>query len=161
MVGGGVAAVGSTRNSKLCGCTSQIPTRFLTATLPAAPAYTAPGNATPRAKWTYCCDRNDTDTRRGNVTGSANGNNWNCAVTGSQNAADPDFPVKPPYAPWVAVMARWEGPVVRDWRFLCVYDWLGACGAALIGMLARPYIAKVGLVLAPMFGTDPPRAPLR
>ncbi len=32
------------------------------------------------------------------------------AWCGSQNAADPEFRVKPHYAPWVDVMSRWEGP---------------------------------------------------
>ena len=46
------------------------------------------GNASALAKWSYCFDRGDTDTSRGNITGSTTGNNWNCAVTGSQNASD-------------------------------------------------------------------------
>ena len=50
--------------------------------------YVAQGNATALAQWSYCFDRGDTDTSRGNITGSATGNNWNCAVTGSLNAAD-------------------------------------------------------------------------
>ena len=50
--------------------------------------YVAQGNASALAQWSYCFDRGDTDTSRGNITGSATGNNWNCAVTGSPNAAD-------------------------------------------------------------------------
>jgi len=50
--------------------------------------YVAQGNASALAQWSYCFDRGDTDTSRGNITGTATGNNWNCAVTGSQNAAD-------------------------------------------------------------------------
>lgn len=50
--------------------------------------YVASGNATALAQWSYCFDRGDTDTSRGNITGSSVGNNWNCSVTGSQNAAD-------------------------------------------------------------------------
>ena len=50
--------------------------------------YVGQGNASALAKWSYCFDRGDTDTSRGNITGSAIGNNWNCAVTGSLNAAD-------------------------------------------------------------------------
>ncbi|RFO95826.1 hypothetical protein DIC66_16710 [Rhodoferax lacus] len=50
--------------------------------------YVAAGNATALAQWSYCFDRGDTDTSRGNITGSTVGNNWNCSVTGSANAAD-------------------------------------------------------------------------
>ena len=63
--------------------TGQMPTSLDNATLPSTPGYTALGDATALAKWEYCFDRGDGDTSRGNVTGSANGNNWNCSVTGS------------------------------------------------------------------------------
>lgn len=48
-----------------------------------AGSFTALGNANALAQWSYCFDRGDTDTSRGNVTGSSIGNNWNCAVPGS------------------------------------------------------------------------------
>ena len=47
--------------------------------------YTQIGNADALAMWSYCFDRGDTDNSRG-VT-----NSWNCAVTGSLNAADPSW----------------------------------------------------------------------
>jgi hypothetical protein len=50
--------------------------------------YVAAGNATALAQWSYCFDRGDTDTSRGNITGTATGNNWNCSVTGSANASN-------------------------------------------------------------------------
>ncbi len=50
--------------------------------------YVASGNATALAQWSYCFDRNDADKSRGNITGTSVGNNWNCSVTGSQNASD-------------------------------------------------------------------------
>ena len=71
--------------------TGQMPLALDSATLPTSAGYTALGNATALAKWEYCFDRADADTSRGNVTGSANGNNWNCSVTGSLNAADPSW----------------------------------------------------------------------
>ena len=71
--------------------TGQMPTSLDSATLPTSAGYTALGNATALAQWEYCFDRGDSDTSRGNVTGSAIGNNWNCAVTGSLNAADPSW----------------------------------------------------------------------
>lgn len=52
---------------------------------------TAAGNASALAMWSYCFDRGDTDTSRGNTTNSTIGNNWNCSVTGSANAADPSW----------------------------------------------------------------------
>jgi len=79
--------------------TGQIPTALDSATLPNAPIYNANGSrytplgsATALAQWEYCFDRGDTDTSRGNTAvGSGVGNNWNCAVTGSLNAADPSW----------------------------------------------------------------------
>ena len=51
---------------------------------PRAPGYSPLGNATALAKWSYCFDRGDTDTSRGNTTvGGTDGNNWDCSVTGS------------------------------------------------------------------------------
>jgi MFS family permease len=50
------------------------------------------GNATALSQWSYCFDRNDTDTSRGDTAvGSGVGNNWNCSVTGSANEADPSW----------------------------------------------------------------------
>lgn len=53
--------------------------------LPTGAGYAALGNANALAQWSYCFDRGDTDTSRGA------GNNWNCSVTGSANAADPSW----------------------------------------------------------------------
>ncbi|MDY0743708.1 hypothetical protein SNE35_04290 [Paucibacter sp. R3-3] len=68
--------------------TGQIPLATETASLPASGAYTALGNADALAQWSYCFDRGDTDKSRGNITGSSVGNNWNCAVPGSNSTAD-------------------------------------------------------------------------
>lgn len=57
--------------------------------LPDGPGYKAKGNASALAQWSYCFDRGDTDTSRGNATGTNVGNNWDCSVAGSQNAVDP------------------------------------------------------------------------
>jgi len=66
--------------------TGQIPNAVETETLPAAPPYTALGNANPLAQFEYCFDRGDTDTSRGTAS-----NNWDCSVPGSLNAADPSW----------------------------------------------------------------------
>jgi hypothetical protein len=71
--------------------TGQIPASLDGASLPASPPYTALGNATALAQWSYCFDRGDTDTSRGNTTGSSVGNNWDCSVPGSANSADPSW----------------------------------------------------------------------
>ncbi len=43
---------------------------------------------------------------------------------GSQNCADPEFRIKPKYAPWVDIMLRFEGPVVAQNQLLFASDWL-------------------------------------
>ncbi|MBC8025470.1 MAG: hypothetical protein H7Y89_05740 [Steroidobacteraceae bacterium] len=54
--------------------------------------YTTLGDANALSQWSYCFDRNDTDTSRGNtVVGGTVGNNWNCSVTGSANETDPSW----------------------------------------------------------------------
>ena len=44
--------------------------------------------------------------------------------SGSRNCADPEFRVKPKYAPWVDIMLRIEGPVVAQNQMLFASDWL-------------------------------------
>src|SRR5262249_32872697 len=65
--------------------TGQIPTALDTAVLPSSPPYVPVGNADALAQWEYCFDRADGDTSRGA------GNNWDCSVPGSLNAADPSW----------------------------------------------------------------------
>jgi hypothetical protein len=77
--------------------TGQIPASVYTQTLPTTPGYTPLGNANALAMWAYCFDRGVSDTSRGNLVtqpGNVNtgtGNNWNCSVPGSLNAAAPDW----------------------------------------------------------------------
>ncbi|MGH8516137.1 MAG: hypothetical protein ACREUE_01625 [Panacagrimonas sp.] len=86
--------------------TGQIPAGLNDASLPTAPViaantsrYTAVGNADALAKWEYCFDRNDTDDSRGNTTSTSGiGNNWDCSVPGSANAADVTTPWSAPAA---------------------------------------------------------------
>jgi cardiolipin synthase len=62
------------------------------------------------------------------------------AVTycGSQNCADPEFRVKPRYAPWVDVLLRFEGPVARQNQHLFASDWMAWSTDDLTALLARP-----------------------
>jgi cardiolipin synthase len=77
------------------------------------------------------------------------------AWCGSQNAADPEFRIKPRYAPWVDVMTRWEGPVARDWQFLFVSDWMGEQGEDLSALLTAAPAEPVGKIEAQVIGTGP------
>jgi hypothetical protein len=72
--------------------TGQFPAGVYSQTLPTSAGYSPLGNATALSEWSYCFDRGDTDTSRGNTTvGGSEGNNWNCSVEGSPNAADPNW----------------------------------------------------------------------
>jgi cardiolipin synthase len=79
------------------------------------------------------------------------------AWCGSQNFADPEFRIKPRYAPWVDVMTRWEGPVAKHMQFLFVSDWLAEGGEDISGLLteASPPPPGVGTVIAQVIGTGP------
>lgn len=85
------SVVAGHEHSSMSVITGQIPRSLDDAKLPATAGYAALGNASALAQWSYCFDRGDSDTSRGNVTGTTTGNNWNCAVTGSANAADPSW----------------------------------------------------------------------
>src|SRR5882672_342758 len=76
--------------------TGQIPAALDSATLPTSPGpitarYTPLGNADALAKWVYCFDAGVTDLSRGDQHLSSVGNNWDCSVPGSLNAADPNW----------------------------------------------------------------------
>ena len=75
---------------------------------------------------------------------------------GSQNIADPDFRIKPRYAPWVDIMTRWEGPVAQHVQYLFVSDWIAEGGDDIRPLLecdAPP--AADGRILAQVIGTGP------
>ncbi|RZL37399.1 MAG: hypothetical protein EOP35_08780 [Rubrivivax sp.] len=80
------SVVAGHEHSSMSVITGQMPASVDNVTLPNAPGYTPLGNANALAQWSYCFDRNDTDTSRGNVTGSATGNNWNCANPASADS---------------------------------------------------------------------------
>jgi cardiolipin synthase len=80
------------------------------------------------------------------------------AWCGSQNCADPEFRIKPRYAPWVDVMSRWQGPVARHCQYLFVSDWLGDGGDDIRDLLAKPWSAVDGCdggAIAQVIGTGP------
>ena len=80
------------------------------------------------------------------------------AFCGSQNCADPQFRVKAKYAPWIDVLLRCEGPVVRQAQHLFLATWIAETGEEdLYGLPAaapEPEQYDDGVV-AQMFGTGP------
>ena len=72
--------------------TGQMPLALDGRPLPTTKGYTALGNADALSQWTYCFDRNTSDTSRGNTTTTSGvGNNWDCSVPGSLNNGDPSW----------------------------------------------------------------------
>lgn len=47
---------------------------------------------------------------------------------GSQNCADPQFRIKARYAPWVDILLRCEGPIVRQQQALFLSGWVAETG---------------------------------
>jgi hypothetical protein len=86
------SVVAGHEHSSMSVVAGQLPAGVYSQKLPTTPGYSPLGNATALAKWSYCFDRGDTDTSRGNtVVGGTVGNNWDCSVTGSANSADPSW----------------------------------------------------------------------
>jgi cardiolipin synthase len=80
------------------------------------------------------------------------------AWCGSQNFADPEFRIKPRYAPWVDVMSRWEGAVARHCQYLFVSDWIGDGGDDISALLAETPANHTGSgrrAIAQVIGTGP------
>ena len=76
---------------------------------------------------------------------------------GSQNIADPQFRIKPRYAPWVDIMTRWEGAVAKHNQFLFVSDWLAEGGDDITRLLREKPKARGGSdsIVAQVIGTGP------
>ena len=47
---------------------------------------------------------------------------------GSQNCADPEFRIKPKFAPWVDIMVRFEGPIAPQNQMIFLRDWIVESG---------------------------------
>ena len=79
------------------------------------------------------------------------------AYCGSQNCADPEFRTKPKFAPWIDLLLRCEGPVVRQAQYLFLSTWISETGEALEAMVnAAPMPERFeDGVVAQMFGTGP------
>ncbi|MBA4788159.1 MAG: cardiolipin synthase [Rhizobiales bacterium] len=57
---------------------------------------------------------------------------------GSQNCADAAFAVKARFAPWVDIMARFEGPVVRQNQHVFASNWMAQVDEDLGPLLSAP-----------------------
>ncbi|MDG4553571.1 MAG: cardiolipin synthase [Candidatus Competibacter sp.] len=57
---------------------------------------------------------------------------------GSQNCADPEFRIKPKYAPWVDAMMRFEGPIARQNQHLFASDWMAHVDDDIADLPRRP-----------------------
>lgn len=78
---------------------------------------------------------------------------------GSQNCADAEFRIKAKFAPWVDLVARFEGPVVRQNQHLFASDWMAEAGgdraAEVAALLLRPLAAARPGFTAQVIGTGP------
>ncbi len=79
------------------------------------------------------------------------------AYCGSQNCADPEFRNKPKFAPWIDLLMRCEGPIVRQAQYLFLSTWISETGENLEAMVnAAPASEHFeDGVIAQMFGTGP------
>lgn len=75
---------------------------------------------------------------------------------GSQNCADPEFRVKPRYAPWVDAMVRFEGPIAYQNQVLFAGDWMAGVKEDLGDLLTPPEICPDDISTpAQVIGTGP------
>ncbi len=74
---------------------------------------------------------------------------------GSQNCADPEFRVKPKFAPWVDILLRFEGPVVAQNQHLFACDWMSTVDEDLSELFRDSIPAATGDVIAQVIGTGP------
>ena len=82
------------------------------------------------------------------------------AFCGSQNCADPEFRVAARFAPWVDILLRCEGPVVRQAQHLFLSTWIAETGEQIESLVSAPPAPEVFApgVVAQMFGTGPTTA---
>lgn len=72
---------------------------------------------------------------------------------GSQNCADAAFAVKASFAPWVDVIARFEGPVVRQNQHLFASNWMAQTDEDLGPLFAQPLPAAGPGFVAQVIGS--------
>ncbi|MCO8120605.1 cardiolipin synthase [Stieleria sp. TO1_6] len=77
------------------------------------------------------------------------------AYCGSQNCADPEFLIKPKYAPWVDIVLRFEGPIAQQNQWLFAYDWMTSVNEDLHALLVSPVPSQEGGFPAQVVATGP------
>lgn len=75
--------------------------------------------------------------------------------SGSQNCADPEFRVKPKYAPWVDAMIRFEGPLAQQNQHIFASDWMTNVNEDLSDIILTPLRDFKRGFSAQAFGTGP------
>jgi cardiolipin synthase len=76
---------------------------------------------------------------------------------GSQNCADPEFRVKPKFAPWVDILLRFQGPIVAQNQHLFACDWMSSVDEDLSELFHDPAPLPVPEheLIAQVIGTGP------
>ena len=74
---------------------------------------------------------------------------------GSRNCADAAFAIKRRFAPWVDILVRLEGPVVRQQQAVFVHDWMTHHAEDLGAVLAAPHAGQPGAVTAQVISSGP------
>ena len=74
---------------------------------------------------------------------------------GSQNCADPEFRVKPKFAPWVDALIRFEGPIARQNQHVFVSDWMAQVDEDIRSLLEAPVYASSKGFPAQVVATGP------
>jgi cardiolipin synthase len=74
---------------------------------------------------------------------------------GSQNCADPEFRVKPKYAPWVDALIRFEGPIARQNQHIFAADWMSYVDEDINSLLEIPISASATGLPAQVIATGP------
>jgi len=74
---------------------------------------------------------------------------------GSQNCADPEFRVKPKFAPWVDALMRFEGPIARQNQHVFIGDWMTYVDEDIRSLLEAPIRATKSGFPAQVIATGP------
>ncbi len=74
---------------------------------------------------------------------------------GSQNCADPEFRVKPKFAPWVDALIRFEGPIARQNQHIFIGDWMSCVDEDIRCILEQPIHVSGSGFAAQVIATGP------
>jgi cardiolipin synthase A/B len=74
---------------------------------------------------------------------------------GSQNCADPEFRIKPKFAPWIDLVMRFEGPIARQNQHVFASDWMTYTNEDLRDLLEPPIAAPAPGFPAQVVATGP------